>query len=132
MPGWLRSKLMEQPPATPVTDLQQLPAAPYTPSSNYTSQNYRNFTGETTLEAETSNRNQRPRIPNTDAQAFYTRNFLQSQLRMPTSPYMPVTRSSGTFCYTCGYSNHRSRQCSQRGRTNNRGNSFPFKRQSKN
>ena len=109
-------------------------AAPYTPRNNYASQNYQypyrgnNFRGRNFY-----NRNQRPRFPNTNAQVFYPRNFTpQSQFGMPITPYMPVTRSSGTFCYRCGCPNHRSSQCSQRGRTNNRGTSFPFNQQSKN
>ena len=218
MPGWLRSKLMEQPPATLVTDLcttarqrmtirdmcrkydypedgfneinnavsenlinalsklnqtqdsrdkklqtiddrimaaqietttqrdvthspqqsfnrqWQFPAAPYTPRNNYASQMYQNsYRGNNLRGRNFYSRNPRPRFPNTNAQVFYPQNFTtQSQFRMPTSPYKPVTRSSGTFCYTCGYPNHRSSQCSQRGRTNNRGTSFPFNRQSKN
>ena len=217
MPGWLRSKLMEQPPATLVTDLcttarqqmtirdmcrkddypedgfneinntasenlinalsklnqtqdsldkklqtiddritaaqiettqrdvthspqqsfnrqGQFPAVPYTPRNNYASQLYQNsYRGNNPRGRSFFNRNPRPRFANTNAQVFYPRNFIsQSQFRMPTSPYMPVTRSSVTFCYTCGYPNHRSSQCSQRGRTNNRGTSFPFNRQSKN
>ena len=112
----------------------QFPAVPYTPRNNYASQLYQNsYRGNNPRGRSFLNRNPRPRFPNTNAQVFYPRNLIsQSQFRMPTSPYMPVTRSNGTFCYTCGYTNHRSSRCSQRGKTNNRGTSFPFNRKSKN
>ena len=75
--------------------------------------------------------NMRPTFTNPNPQPFYPRGGYQP--RMPRGPYMPVTRASGTFCYTCGYPNHKSSQCSQqRGRPNNRGTQFPFTRFPKN
>ena len=55
-----------------------------------------------------------------------------AEVRLPNSPYFPVTPSTKVFCYTCGYPNHKSNQCSQRSKTNSRGTSFPFPRQPKN
>ena len=69
------------------------------------------FTGETTLEAETSLTETRDRDSRTLTLKCFTLEKLPSQFRMPTSPYMPVTRFSGTVCYICGYPNHRSSQC---------------------
>ena len=81
--------------------------------------------------ANRGNPNMRPRFTNPNPQPFYPRGGYQP--RMPRGPYMPVTRASGTFCYTCGYPNHKSSQCSQqRGRPNNRGAQFPFPRFPKN
>ena len=102
----------------------QFPAASFTPRDNYESQMYpKSYRGINLRGQNFLNRIPRPRFSNTNAQVFYPRKFTpQSQFRMPTSPYMPVT----------SYPNHRSSQCSQRGRTNNRGTSFPFNRQSKN
>ena len=86
----------------------QLPAAPYKPRNKNLRQTYRNFYRGINFRGRNFfNRNQRPRLPNTNAQLFHPRNLIQSQLQLPTRPDMPVTRSGGTFCYTCGYSNHR-------------------------
>ena len=53
-------------------------------------------------------------------------------IQMPRGPYMPVTRATSVFCYTCGYPNHTSSQCSFYNRPNSRGNTFPFQHQPKN
>ena len=53
-------------------------------------------------------------------------------IQMPRGPYMPVTRAASVFCYTCGYPNHTSSQCSFYNRPNSRSNTFPFQHQPKN